>query len=446
MRRLAVFFFVLLFFPLAGYAADNVTTFTLENGMDGVVIRDTRAPVVTHMVWYRIGAADEVPGKSGLAHLVEHLMFKGTKAYGPGELSRIVAANGGSENAFTSFDYTGYFQRVAADRLGLMMQLEADRMRGLILSKKDVTTERSVVLEERSTRTDDNPGALFSEQRNAALYLNSHYGIPVIGWRHEVEKLTREDALAFYHKYYAPNNAILVVAGDVDPAKVKAMAEKYYGPIAPSKGVKRRNRPSEPPQLAARRLFFSDARVSQPYVIRTYLAPERNAGAQKQAAALTMLAEVLGGNGINSVLGRALQLKQKIALDASAFYDGLSLDKTSFGVFVVPAKGVGLQQAEDAMDAVIAQFMKDGVDPAQLKRIKTQIRASQIYGRDSLQGRARKYGTALTSGLTVKDVQDWPDILQAVSADDIMAAAKMVFNRKQSVTGWLMRADNEAQK
>jgi len=446
MRRLGFLFFIVLFYPLAGMSASNVTTFTLANGMDAVVIEDHRAPVVTHMVWYRIGAADEAPGKSGLAHLLEHLMFKGTKKFGPGEFSRIVAANGGSENAFTSFDYTGYFQRVASDRLPLMMEMESDRMRGLILSNKDVTTERSVVLEERSTRTDNNPGALFSEQRAAALYLNQHYGIPVIGWRHEVEKLNRTDALAFYNKYYAPNNAILVVAGDVYPDQVKAMAEKYYGPIAPSPNLKKRNRPTEPPQLAARRLFFSDSRVSQPYVIRTYLAPERNAGDQKQAAALTMLAEILGGNGINSVLGKKLQLEQKVALNASAFYDGLSLDKTSFGLFIAPAEGVSLRKGEDAMDAVIAQFMKDGVDPGQLARLKTQIRASQIYGRDSLQGLARKYGEALTSGLTVKDVEDWPKILQSVTAADIMAAAKMVFNRKQSVTGWLMRTDKEASK
>ncbi len=446
MRRFFLLTGLVLMLPLASWATVNITTFTLKNGMKGVVIEDHRAPVVTHMVWYKIGAADEVPGKSGIAHLLEHLMFKGTKKYGPGEFSRIVSANGGSENAFTSFDYTGYFQRVASDRLGLMMDMESDRMRGLILSKADVTTERSVVLEERSTRTDDNPGALFAEQRAAALYLNQHYGIPVIGWRHEVKKLNRQDALDFYHKYYAPNDAVLVVAGDVDPANVQALAEKYYGAIKPTPGLVARDRPTEPPQLAARRLFYSDKRVAQPYVIRTYLAPERNAGEQKQAASLTMLAEVLGGSGISSVLGQNLQLKQKIALQASAFYDGLSLDKTSFGLVVVPVEGVSLKKAEDAMDAVIANFMKQGVDPAQLARIKTQVRAAQIYARDDLQGMARQYGEALTSGLTIKDVKDWPGILQSVTAKDIMAAAKMIFNRRQSVTGWLMRDNREASK
>jgi len=444
MRKLTLILFSVLFLPYSAFAKDNVSTFNLSNGLMGVVIEDHRAPVVNHMLWYRIGAADEFPGKSGLAHLLEHLMFKGTAAYGPGQFSSIVAANGGSENAFTTQDYTAYFQRVASDRLGLMMKMESDRMRGLILTDKDVTTERSVVLEERNTRTDNNPGALFREQRNAALYVNQPYHIPVIGWRHEVAKLNRQDAMGFYNKYYAPNNAILVVAGDVDPAAVRVLAEKYFGTIPHSNSVKPRARPTEPPQLAARRLFLADSRVSRSYVIRTYLAPERNAGDQKQAAALTMLAEVLGGDGLNSVLGQKLQLEQKIALNSSAFYDGLSLDKTKFGLFIVPAKGVSLRQAEDAMDAVVAQFMKDGVDAGQLARIKTQIRASQVYGRDSLQGLARKYGEALTSGLTVKDVQEWPDVLQSVTSDDIIAAAKSVFDRHQSVTGWLMHNESEA--
>ena len=446
MRAAKLLFCLLLMLPTATFAADKVTSFTLSNGMQAVVIEDHRAPVVTHMVWYRIGSADEPPGKSGVAHLLEHLMFKGTKRFGPGKFSAIVAANGGSENAFTSYDYTGYFQRVAADRLPLMMDMEADRMRGLILSENDVATEKQVVLEERNSRTDNNPGALFSEQRMAAQYLNSHYGIPVIGWKHEVEKLTRQDALDWYRKYYAPNDAVLVVAGDVDPAKVKALAEKYYGSLPPSPDIKPRDRPSEPPQLAERRLKYADARVAQPYVIRTYLAPERNAGAQKQAAALQILANVLGGSGLTSVLGEDLVLKQKIALRASAFYDGLSLDPSGFGLVVVPVEGVSLQTAEDAMDASIAEFMKKGVDPAQLARIKAQIKASEIYAQDSLQGMARRYGEGLTSGLKLADIAAWPDILQSVTPEDVLAAAKLVFDRRKAVTGWLMRPATEETK
>ncbi|MFT7524621.1 MAG: zinc protease, partial [Candidatus Paceibacteria bacterium] len=237
MRFLCICLSLIVMAPAALLAAENITTFTLKNGMDVVVIEDHRAPVVTHMVWYRTGAADEAPGKSGIAHLLEHLLFKGTKKMEPGEFSRIVSANGGSENAFTSNDYTGYFQRVAADRLELMMTMEADRMRGLILTEEDVETERDVVLEERNSRTESNPGSLFSEQRMAALYLNHPYGIPIIGWKHEVEQLSRDDALAFYRKFYAPNNAILIVAGDVDPKAVKKLAKKYYGRLKPTKGI-----------------------------------------------------------------------------------------------------------------------------------------------------------------------------------------------------------------
>jgi len=437
--------FVSLTLPsLAVAAADNVTTFTLKNGLDVVVVEDHRAPVVTHMVWYRVGAADDGPGKTGNAHLLEHLMFKGTKTLKSGEFSRIVSANGGSENAFTSYDYTGYWQRVAADRLALMMKMESDRMEGLTLNDSDVKTERAVIVEERNMRTDNNPGAQFSEQRAAALYLNHPYGRPVIGWKKEIEALTREDALTFYKKYYAPNNAILIVAGDVDPANVKTLAQKYYGGLKPSPGITKRHRPQEPVQRAPRRLTFSDSRVTQPYIVRSYLAPERNAGDQKQAAALSLLAQVLGGGGLTSVLGKNLQLEQKIALQSTAFYDGLSLDPSTFGLVMVPVDGVSLQAGEAAMDAVIADFMKTGVDPDQLARIKAQIRASDIYARDNMPGLARSYGEALTSGLTVDDVDAWSGILQSVTADDIMAAAKMVFDPNYSVTGWLMRSNEEA--
>jgi len=419
-------------------AAAEVTTFTLSNGMDVVVLEDHRAPVVEHMVWYRVGAADEPIGKSGIAHFLEHLMFKGTDKMAAGELSDTVARNGGSDNAFTSWDYTAYFQRVAADRLDLMMQMESDRMRGLRMTEDDVTTERQVVLEERSTRTDSDPGALFQEQRRAAQYLNSLYGVPVIGWRHEMEQLNRDDAFAFYHRYYAPNNAILVVAGDVKPDDVRAMAEKYYGPVVPTVDLPARVRPSEPPQLSERRMSYSDPRVAQPYVARTYLAPERNAGDQKQAAALTMLAELLGGNGATSVLGRKLQFGSKQAIYVNASYDGVSLDATTFGLAIVPAPGVDLKTAETALDGAIAEFMAEGVDPDQFARLKTQIRAQQIYAEDNIERLAQQYGEALTSGLTVQDIKDWPDILMAVTPEDVMAAAKMIFDKRKAVTGWMM--------
>ncbi|MBI1171637.1 insulinase family protein [bacterium] len=436
-RRIAAVV-VVAFGALAGAVqADTVSTFKLDNGMDVVVIEDHRAPVVVHMVWYKIGAADESPGHSGIAHFLEHLMFQGTKEVAPGALSKIVAAQGGSDNAFTTQDYTAYFQRVASDRLGLVMKLEADRMHNLDLSQKNVDTERQVILDERNQRVDSDPGALFNEQMDAAQYLNQPYGIPVIGWRHEMEKLSRQDALDFYQANYAPNNAILVVAGDVKPDEVLALAKQYYGPIPPSDKIHPRVRPTEPPQLAERRLTMSDPRVAQPFVVRTYLAPQRHPGDQKEAAALTMLAQLLGGNRATSVMPKALEFDQKIATYTSASYDGLSMDATTFGLAAVPADGVSLGDLEKAMDAVLAKFLKDGVDPAEFARIKAQVAAQQIYDRDNTQGLAHQYGMALASGLSVKDVQDWPAALQAVTPDEVVAEARKVLDRRHSVTGWL---------
>ena len=425
-------------------ADEAVTSFTLDNGMMVVVVEDHRAPVVQQMVWYRAGSADEPVGESGVAHFLEHLLFKGTDTMKPGELSATVAANGGNDNAFTSYDYTAYYQRVAADRLELMMKMESDRMVNLRLTEQDIVTERNVILEERNQRTDNDPGALFGEQMNAAQYLNHRYGTPVIGWRHEMEELSLADALDFYNTYYAPNNAILVVSGDVQPDEVKRLAEEYYGKLPANPNLPPRYRTQEPPQTAARRLTFRDPRVAQPYVNRTYLAPERNTGDQKQAAALELLAEVLGG-GTTSFLTEKLQFDTQTAVYSSAFYNGDTLDKTTFGLVVVPAAGVTLQEAEDALDNALADFMKTGVDADLLERIKMQLRASQIYERDNVSGIGNRYGRALAIGLTVKDVQDWPDVLQSVTAEDIMAAARAVFRDESSVTGWLMRSGEVSQ-
>ncbi len=377
MRRLATACVALVTWALPAHAQtidDYVTTFTLDNGMDVVVIEDHRAPVVTNMVWYKAGSADEPPGSSGVAHFLEHLLFKDTETLAPGEFSKTVAANGGTDNAFTSYDYTGYYQRIAADRLELVMKMEADRMVNLQLDEADILTERDVIIEERNTRTENDPGALFGEQRNAALYLNHPYGTPIIGWRHEMETLNLQQALAYYEKFYAPNNAILIVAGDVLPEDVRALAEKYFGPIPANPELGERIRPQEPPQTAERRLQFKDPRVAQPYVIRSYLAPERDPGAQEKAAALSLLSEVLGG-GQTSVLSKKLQFDTQTAVYAGAFYRGLSYDDTSFGLIIVPSEGVTLQEAEDALDQAVAEFLEEGIDDEQLERIKFQLKA-----------------------------------------------------------------------
>ncbi len=438
MRPIVAFLFALVALPAA---AAEVTSFELENGMEVVVLEDHRAPVVVHMVWYKAGAADEPPGKSGIAHFLEHLLFKATDNMASGEFSDTVARNGGSDNAFTAYDYTGYFQRVAADRLELMMKMEADRMRNLALTEEDILTERGVIIEERNQRVENNPGALFSEQRRAAQYLNHPYGIPIIGWMHEAEALTMQDALDFYEKFYAPNNAILIVAGDVEPDEVRTLAETHYGSLEPTPGLGDRFRPAEPPQTAERRLVYQDPRATEPYVVRSYLAPERDPGAQEDAAALVLLANLLGGNGATSVLGQKLQFEEQKAIYTSAFYNGASYDDTVFGLVIAPVPGLSLEDAEAALDQAVAEFLEEGIDPEQFERIKLQLRASQIYSLDSLQGLARRYGVALTSGLTVEDVEAWPDVLQAVTPEDVLAIADRVLDRNNAVTGWMMPSE-----
>lgn len=437
--RAVSFCFVTLFSVQAAVAeTGKVTTFELENGLQAVVIEDHRAPVVTNMVWYRVGSADEPPGYTGVAHFLEHLMFKGTKTLKPGEFSKTVKENGGVDNAFTSYDYTGYFQRVASDRLSLMMQLEADRMRNLVLSEEDVVTERNVVIEERKTRVDSDPNSQFQEQRRAMMFMNHPYRNPVIGWKHEIEALNREAALDFYKTYYAPNNAILVIAGDVDPFEVKALAQEHFGSLKPSDNIPPRVRPKEPPHLSPVTLTFSDPRQTQPYMIRSYHAPKRQSGDQKEAAALLMFAQLLGGSGLSSVMGQKLQLEQQIAVSTSAWYDSVSYDLETFGLYAMPRPGVELDDLVKAVDQVLEEFLEEGVDADHLARLKVQIAAEDIYELDDQSGVARTYGQALTAGLTVEDVQTWSQVLQEVTEEDIMQVARKVLNPKQSVTGLML--------
>jgi len=436
----AVIAFVCLALPAAALdPRAGVHGFTLDNGLEVVVIEDARSPAVTHMLWYRAGAADEPPGISGIAHFLEHLMFKGTDSRAPGEFSAIVEAQGGRDNAFTSWDYTAYFQRVAADRLGLMMELEADRMANLSFTDAEWLPERDVILEERGQVVESRAGSVFNEIMRAALFKNHRYGIPIIGWRHEMEGLTGDHAMDFYRAHYGPNNAVLVVAGGVTVDEVRALAEAHYGPIPPNPVVVPRNRPVEPPHLAERRIIREDARVAQPYVLRQYLAPARRPGDQREAAALVLLAELLGGSPRTSFFAEQLLFAEPaLALSASAFYSPIWLDHGTFGLSIVPAEGVTLQEAEDAMDAAVADFLRAGVDPDRLEVIRARIRASEIYAMDDVQGRARRIGAAMTSGLTLEDELAWSEILMSVTADEVMEAAAGIFDRNRAVTGWLM--------
>src|SRR6201995_5875194 len=321
-------------------------TFTLANGLQVVVIPDHRTPVVTQMIWYKVGSADETSGKSGLAHFLEHLMFKGTSKHPAGEFSQTVLKAGGNENAFTSSDYTGYFQRVPREELGHMMEFEADRMTGLVLKDENVLPERDVVLEEYNMRVANNPEARLTEQIMAALYLNHPYGRPVIGWHQEIEKLDREDALAFYKRFYAPNNATLVIAGDVEADEVRPMAERTFGVVAAQPAIPpKRVRPQEPEPAAPRTVTLSDPRVEQPSVRRLYLVPSAPTAAAGEGPALDVLAQLMGG-GSNSYLYRALVIDRPLAVSASAGYQGTSLDPTQFMISVSPKPGVEFAHVE----------------------------------------------------------------------------------------------------
>jgi zinc protease len=414
-----------------------IVDFRLDNGLSVVVIPDHRAPVVTHMVWYRNGSADDPPGKSGIAHFLEHLMFKGTKAHRQGQFSDVVAELGGQENAFTGNDYTAYFQRVAKEHLGVMMEFEADRMTGLVLTDEIVAPERDVVMEERRMHCDADPGAQLNEAVQAALFTHHPYGVPIIGWSHEIEGLNRVDALAYYHRFYTPENAILVVAGDVETEEVRALAEAHYGKIKPRGEPPQRNRPQEPAPVARRLVTLNDEKVEQPSWQRCYIAPSSRTAEPGEAEALEVLAHLLGG-GQTSLLYRSLVLDQRIAVVAGAHYMGTALDETRFFLYAMPNPGVTMETLDAAIDRILAKFIADGVDPAALERAKTRLVADAIYAQDSQAMLARWYGSSLATGLSMEDIRQWPTRIEAVEPAAILAAAKKHLDRRKSVTGHLL--------
>ena len=417
----------------------------LANGMEVVVIPDRRTPVVTHMVWYRVGSADEPPGKSGIAHFLEHLMFKGTEKNPAGRFSKVLATLGGQENAFTSSDYTGYFQRVTRDRLKMVMEFEADRMTGLKLTDDAVLPERNVVLEEQNSRVANNPSAKLGEEVQAALFLNHPYGRPVIGWRHEIEKLDRKDAIDFYNRWYTPNNAILVVAGDVTADEVKALAEETYGKIAPRAEIGPRMRPQEPEQRSVRTVTFADPRVTQPSLQRSYLVPSAANAKAGESEALEVLSQILG-SGNNSRLYSKLVIEKPMATSIGAWYQGSALDSTRFGVYGTPRSDVTLKDLEEAMDSVIAEVAENGVNNDELERAKIKLVADVVYAQDSQATMARWYGGALTTGLTVDHLKTWPDRVQKVTPEQVRDAAKTWLDKRRSVTGYLVKEHAKPQE
>jgi zinc protease len=419
--------------------SDPPATFSLPNGMRVVVIPDHRTPVVTQMIWYKVGSADETPGKSGLAHFLEHLMFKGTAKHPVGEFSNTVLKIGGNENAFTSTDYTGYFQRVPREHLNTMMELEADRMTGLVLKDENVLPERDVVLEEFNMRVANNPDARLTEQIMAALYLNHPYGRPIIGWHQEIEKLDREDALAFYKRFYAPNNATLVIAGDVNAQDIRPVVERTFGAVPPQPAIApRRVRPQEPTPAGPRTVTLADPRVEQNGVRRYYLVPSANTAAAGESAALEVLSQLMGG-GSNSYLYKALVIEKPLAVSVGTSYQGTSLDDTQFLISVSPKPGVEFAAVEQVIDGVIADVGRNAVRAEDLERVKTQLIAQAVYAQDSQATLARWYGAALTTGLSVEDIRSWPDRIRAVTSDQVRAVAQKWLDKNRSVTGYLIK-------
>ena len=409
----------------------------LANGMQIVAVPNHRSPVVSHMVWYRAGAADEPPGASGIAHFLEHLMFKGTPKYPDGIMDEVVARNGGDQNAFTSHDYTAYYQNIAVDRLALVMEIEADRMRNLILDPKEVATEREVIIEERRMRVSNQPAAILDERLDAALWLTNRYGIPVLGWEQEMRGLSREDAFAFYHRFYAPENAILVVSGDITLEQLKPLADKYYRSIPRVGEPNARQRSADLDATANVSVTYSDVRVRQPQWWRKWIAPSYNAGNKADVYPLTIFDSIVG-SGSTSKLYRALVIDRKVAAGVGVSYDSAAVSYGTFSISMSPSPGVSIEQVQAALEEELAKILKDGISDADVARAKERILAGLVFAKDSSLGAAQGVGGMLVVGVPLEEIEDLPERLRAVTADQVRSAARKVIVQSASGTAILL--------
>lgn len=415
-------------------------TLTLDNGMQIVLIPNDRAPVVTHMVWYKVGAADEPSGLSGMAHYLEHLMFKGTKKQKPGEFSRIVRSLGGNDNAFTSQDFTAYFQSISKDHLELVMTLEADRMRNLAPPADHFTSEKKVVIEERRQRTDNDPSNRFQEQLNSALYINHPYGLPVIGWLNEMERYEWKDIKAFYDKLYAPNNAILVVSGDVTFEELTRLAKKTYGKI-PSKDIAERVRPQVPSLDAKTVITKNHPSIHQPVLHKVFLAPSYRQNPQ-HSLGLQVLNEVLDG-GAATLLYRTLVVEQQKATSVSMYYNSNAFDYSNIHIAATPAAGVSLTDLETAIDDTLTAFLEKGPNADDVNAAIARLQDKAIFARDSVSGPAMIVGRALTTGTKLDELEKWPENIGLVSPTIVHEVAKEYLDERSPwirppVIGYLM--------
>ncbi|WP_425069515.1 M16 family metallopeptidase [Reyranella sp.] len=417
----------------------NAETFTLANGLEVIVLPSRRAPIVTQVVVYKVGSADETFGRTGAAHFLEHMMFKGTDQVPGGEFSRIVSRNGGRDNAYTTFDSTGYHQTIAAEQLELVMRMEADRMTNVHLTEREIVPERQVILEERRMRTDNVPASLLDEAVREQLFgLHKPYAMPVIGYPDDIRNLSVDDLASFYRRHYAPNNAILIVAGDITTERVRELAERYYGPIA-RREIGPRLRPSQGGTDLPQKVVRADARVAEPRWSRLWLAPSYRVGETKFAYALQVLARLFGGSE-TSRLSRVLVEERRIGLSAWASYGPSSLGLTSFDIGVHPAKSRSMEDVEQAVTAEMKKLLDGGVTPEEVVRAQNQLLAAAIYSQDSLASGPRIYASALSTGGTVADVDAWPQHISAVTPDEVVAAARHVWRDDGAVTALLTPA------
>ncbi|MFH1819999.1 MAG: pitrilysin family protein [Pseudomonadota bacterium] len=426
---------MLLALLVVGSAQAAVTDVTLDNGMRVIVQEDHRAPVMVSQVWYRAGSMDEFNGTTGVAHVLEHMMFRGTKTVPPGEFSKRIAAAGGRENAFTNRDHTAYFQQMQKDRLELAMQLESDRMANLVIRDDLFAKEMQVVMEERRLRTDDQPQSVVYEHLMAAAYQESPYRRPVIGWMDDLQHLTAQDARDWYTRWYVPNNATLVVAGDVKADDVIALAKRYFGTI-PARALPTRKPQDEPAQIGEKRIVVK-APAKVPYLLMTWHAPVLRDW-QKDTApyALQILAGVLSGND-SARLQQALVKTQQVAVSASAGYDDVSRGPGMFMIDATPAPGKSVDALEKAIRDQVERLRRDGISEAELARVKAQVIAADVYQRDSLFYQAMQLGEYVTAGLPPEALAHRVDKLRAVSAKDVQAAAQRWLQDDQLSVGVL---------
>ena len=436
MRFFFIIIFNIFFIPALSQAKlFNSKYFELDNGLKVVVIENKRAPVVTQMLWYNVGSKDEAYGKSGIAHFLEHLMFKGTKNYSGGFFSNFISKNGGTENAFTSFDYTAYYQVVPSDKIEKIIELEADRMKNLTLTKAQVEIEKKVILEERRQRIDSEPSSILDESMRKSLFPNHTYGIPIIGWEHEIKSLEHNDVLSFYKKFYDPSNAVLVFSGDIDFQKAKTLTKKYYGNIKAKKNKIERLELEDPPLKTRLNVQYNHKDVKQQIWKRLYKVKSYNYS-PKKGVALDIGLKILAG-GSTSILYDELVKKEKVLSAIGGYYQGMSKYDGTIYFYAIPNKNINFKELEVKIDKTMRFAVENQITDKKFEIQKKKYLYDSIYLRDSILQPAQIVGEALTIGLSLNEIENWNDNIEDLKLEDVITELKVFLKNKNFVNGTL---------